>query len=399
MNDQDEDTIDVTSATATEDEIRAALGGEPEVEAKPAKKAVVPPTEAETDEGDDVDLEDDGDAPVVVKPVAKVAAPQTEEEKQQLAKERKIADRKRRLATDNATYEDNVRRLGGTVPTFIKRKYANPQAEIDHLSRHRHEVLNELNRVLRDGAKPQPQAATVDKTPAAGDKPAGDKTPEAKKFTFPTWDQYQVDHPDAEYTEFVDARSDARDDFKKTAEAESKKAETDAAQRAEFERTVQSQIAAQAQHVETFAEAYPDFEEKVAAVTFEQNLPTYSIVANLLRQAGADCPKVLYYLADHPQDVTRLKNAKSLLATVQTFGEITYAARLAFPDVEAEHEADDEIEEAPKKAAARPSTNAQPPTSRVRGRSTPTKTLQDLADESDDADEYIARRTRELAGG
>lgn len=393
MNPNDEETIDVMTATATEDEVRAALAPPAVEDKKPAKAVADKP--AEEAKADDLEPDDvEGDEEVAVVPPAK-----STEDTVRLAKERKVADRKQRLVADNTMYADTVRRMGGNVPVFIKRKYANPQAEIDHLSRYRHDLLTETNRVMREGGttvkptaeKPQPQA----------EKPA-EKTQEPKKFAFKTWEQYQEENPDADFTDYTDARSDARDVFKEEQRQASLKADGETRAKTEFETRVKNESAAQMAHVEAFTERYPDFQEKTAAVKVDDRSPFYPLVANLLRQAGADCPKVMYYLADRPEDVTRLMNAASVVAAIETFGELKYAARLAYPDTDttSDAEIDDEAPvPLPKKTAARASTNASTPLSGVRGRTTTTQSLQDLADEDDDADKYIARRTRELAGG
>lgn len=372
MNSDLSDSIEVDSGTQTADEVIASLA------------AVAPPPVAkETPVGDppadQVDDEADDDTPAVAAPAKPVDA----SEAGRVLADARTVKRITALKEHTTLYADNIRKLGGTVPEFKARTYGKPVEEIDHLSRYRHELLEAFNKTL--AAPPRPAQ------PAKPTPPAADATPKpaapVKKFEFASWEKYQEEHPDADYTDYTDARSDARDAHKDEQRAAERAAKDSETHEAETQRQIATEARATEAHIEAYAAKNPEFFARLATVNIgDVNLPTFPIVNGLLRKSGANTPVILDYLADHQDDVTRLMGSGSLADTLQTFGEIRYAALQAAKQAPAEGDAE------PPVSKARPSTNAPAPIARVPGLASPTRTLADIAADDDDADAYIAKK-------
>jgi hypothetical protein len=370
------DDITVTTATRTEDEVRASLGVPVEKKADPPPaddtKTTEPP--AATPELED---EADSDAP----------DPEVSEAARKLRMGR--ADvRKTRLRDDITLYEDNIRSLGGAVPPPLEKKeYANAQAEIDALSRRKNELLREFNKTLKNkpaapaAAKVPPPARPA--APAAGD-PKAAADPNQPKFEFASFDEWQAKHPEKDYTDYTDARSDARYEHNRRVDAYH--AEQTARVQAERDAvtTVESAI-------ETFKAAHPNYDEVTTACNLDALGPNRLEVfrAAMLRE-GTNAPALLYHLATNPAEVSRLAQTRTPVDLLAVIGELRYAARTSAPAASAAAPA------APA-APAKPVTSAPAPMRPVGGSATPTRTAADASADTEDADEYIARRRRETA--
>jgi len=239
-------------------------------------------------------------------------------------------------------------------------------------------------------ATPTPSAPAADAAPAAAPLAA-------PQFTFPTFDEYQAKHPDADYDAYQDARSDARDAWREgvkraTAAHEARKEAVLASRRAEAEAAATYET-----HKEAFAAKHPDYDEVLNRVQLPAVLdaqgrkvdaPVVGPFRDLLLRAGADAPQILYYLGQHPDVADRVFTSRGPADLIATFTEVKLRAvgpSSARPPTPA--------------AAARPSrpvTDAPPPLSAVPGGATHIPSLQQLADGDDDADAYIARRRQDL---
>lgn len=371
------DDITVTTATRTEDEVRASLGVPAEKKDEPpADDTKTPEPPAATPELED---EADSDAP----------DPEVSEAARRLRMGR--ADvRKTRLRDDITLYEDNIRSLGGTVPPPLDKKdYANAQAEIDALSRRKNELLREFNKTLKAKpaapAAPRPQPPARPAAPPAAGDPKAAADPNQPTFAFESFDEWQATHPDKDYTDYTDARSDARYDHNRRVDAYH--AEQTARVQAERDAvtTVESAI-------DTFKAAHPNYDEVTSACNLDALGPNRLQVfrAAMLRE-GVNAPALLYHLATHPTEVARLAETQTPVDLLAVIGELRYAARTSAPAASAAAPA------APA-APAKPVTSAPAPMRPVGGSATPTRTAAEAAADTDDADEYIARRLRELSG-
>jgi len=229
-----------------------------------------------------------------------------------------------------------------------------------------------------DRLRTAPPKAEVPPTPAPkpGAPPAAGSSA-APEFTFPTWEVYQGDHPDAEYHTYIDERSDARYAFND--QQRQVKDRQDARDRAEHNARVTF-----SSEETSFKAAHPDYDEKVTAFTFEDG-PTVVPIQQLVLKAGKDGPAILYYLATHGDDATRLLQSRTPGELLETFGEIKYAAKVA-----ATPPAAPVAGPAPPK---KPTSTAPAPVSTPKGSADATRSLHAIAEDDEDADAYIARRT------
>jgi hypothetical protein len=373
------DDITVTTATRTEDEVRASLGVPAEKKADPPPaddtKTTEPP--AATPELED---EADSDAP----------DPEVSEAARKLRMGR--ADvRKTRLRDDITLYEDNIRSLGGAVPPPLEKKeYANAQAEIDALSRRKNELLREFNKTLKNkpaapAAPPKPQPIARPAAPAAGD-PKAAADPNRPTFEFANFDEWQAKHPEKDYTDYTDARTDARHEHLRRVDAYD--AEQTARVQAEHDAvtTIESAIT-------TFKAEHADYDEVTQACNLDALGPNRLEVfrAAMLRE-GTNAPALLYHLAKNPAEVSRLGQTRTPVDLLAVIGELRYAARTSAPAAPAAA-----VAAAAPAAPAKPVTSAPAPMRPVGGSATPTRTAADAAADTEDADEYIARRKREAA--
>lgn len=373
MKDELADSIEVTSATMSTEEMEVALG-------------VKKPAAAEA-EGADDQHEDEEHEPAAT-PAATPAT--TASDAGRVLADARSTKRIERLKGDTALYTDTLTRLGVRLPEFTARTYGKPTDEIDHLSRHRYELLEALNGHLKaKPPAPRPQApAQPARQTVAETRPTPAPAPEAPKpFKFESWDEYQVSHPDAEFTEYSDARSDARDAHKE----EQRRVQNETTQRETRQREeaarVEGEQSALERHVDAYEQANPGFNERLKTVDIgDEANPAFAIVKRLVRESGEKAGPILDYLAGHPEDATRLMGSRSAGEVVMTFGEISYAARL--PKAQAPAEGQPAATRVP---TARPSTNAPAPIARVPGTASPSQTLAQLADnDDDDADAFIA---------
>jgi hypothetical protein len=395
------DDITVTTATQTEAEVRASLDA-PAV-TPPVEKPAVPPVEKPAEKPAVVaatpEAEADSDRP----------DPEVSEAARTLRKSR-LSEKVARIDGDIQLYEDNIRRLGGQVPPFVPREYPNPQAKIDHLTRRRHELLEQTNRLLRTPPRREPEVPKPAADPNAA-KPATGELVEPK-FEFQTWEQYQVQHPEADYTEYTDARTDAR--YAWNEGVRQAKASHAADQQRATERDTQRATAfsEMEQHAATYKAAHPEFDTRLTdlgahllaqggasmengAITFGAK---WSSVRDLLYRTPKEVAPVLDYLATHPDDVARLLRAPTPADLHDTVAEIRFTVRAAAPAAPASAAAPAVAAPAAVVPAAppKPTTAAPAPLEPVSGTAQSTRTLQQLADDSENADDYIALRRREL---
>lgn len=277
------------------------------------------------------------------------------------------------------------------------------QDEINDLTRTRHSTRAEVETARRELAQLRQELVDL-KTPPAERKPAGavPGKPAARDaaptFSFPTHEQYQAEHPDASWDEYADARSDARYEFNRSNER------AEAAR--EAERTAQREAFTSATaHEAAFKIDHPDYDTKLAAFELPgvevvdgqvvRATAQYLGVQRLLLRAGKDAPAILYFLADHHDDATRLLTASDPAALLETFGEIKYAAKAALATPPAAPAARAGEPAPPVEAPPKPRTSAPAPLTPVPGASSHTRTLQQVAEDDDDADAYIATRRQQ----
>lgn len=405
LNDTFED-VTVTTATRSEDEIRASLG-------EPAKAAVSAPTAEE--------VEQEAESP---KPDAELS------DAGRKLREGRKAERKARLQDEVSTYEESIRALGGVVPAPEKREYKSVQDELDHLTRRRYELSKTNVELLKKSKKPAPPTGEVARPGAAA--PAAPTEKPTFEFKFPTWEEYQGQHPEAEYTEYVDARNDARDEAKDSHrqavakwehEQRTATATSEAAKRAEAEAPL---IAQHQTAVESFKAEHADYDEVTSQVNVEhlkahvltdvrtgQAVTTkFHILRDELLRDPNTAPSIQYYLGQHPEMLDLVVQAKNRPELFAAFGAIRYAAKAAFttatPAPRPSGEKPAAGAPAPAAAAvAPPAVAAQPPKPKpgapapleaVSGASHARSAAQ-IAEDSEDADPYIDARMAEARRG
>lgn len=376
------DDITITSATVGPEEIRRQLGV-PEPEPTPEERATLEAQDdAQTDEGDEGDAQTEtGERP---KPTAASEAGRV------LQAAKRDAGRKVRIQEDIDLYAQNIAALGGKVPEAKAEDYGGSrQKEIDALTRRRYDLNRQLNGLLKakpaprvDAPRPvappaQPRAATP---PADGTAaPAKPTAPPAPVFKFASWDEYQEQHPEAQYDDYRDAREDARSDFRRATEDR-------AAREARYTAGIQQALTQHHEAADAFKAATPDFDEKTSAIKVNNTLPSYQALQMSILRAGADGPKILYYLANNPELVQRLEASPSREAFIETFTEARIAALRPTGSTSV----------AVAAPAAVPKNTAPAPLTPVAGGATTARSLKALAETDDDADAYIAERSRQL---
>jgi hypothetical protein len=333
----DDDIITVTSATQTEAELRTSLGV-PDDAPAPESPPPVP---------DEAALEQEADSPKTDADVSEAA---------------RVLRRSRS--------EKKV------LKEIALRKQAEERAE------RAERALADRDRVIPPAAAPPPSP-----TPAAGDAAPAAAPPAAPTFKFPTFDEYQVEHPDADYDAYQDARSDARDAWREgQRQAVIAQRSFEAAQ-AEAKRAVHRRVEEYGAHEKTFIDAHPDYNEVLAkvslALTDEHGRPylppTIKPLQDLLLRAGERGPQVLYYLGQHPDEAQTLLAAPTPADLIAGFTEVKLKATAT-------------ADTPPVRQPSKPTTDAPAPLSAVSGGAQHTPTLQSLADDGEDADAYIAAR-------
>lgn len=327
--------VTVTSATQTDAEVRASLGEPPVVEEKP-------PVVEKTDE----EKAQDAEALEVDQHLDKVEPPKAGETAEEKASRQKRA-------------------TGKVLKEIALRKQAEERADAAERE------LKEL-RTRHQAPKPAPTPGAK-----APDAPIADGKDSAPKFEFPTFDEYQEKNPDADLRDYTIALTDARTEFLQTRATERATADAVAASERELTTTHKSAEA-------EFRAAHPDYEEKLKNVVLPPDKepgvrdPLVRDLEVMVLKAGKEGPAILYFLGQNPAEVTRLTSAQSRTELAMTFGEIRGAARasLASPSGDL-----------PK---PKPKTHAPAPITPTPGEHKTERSLQDIADEDEDADAYIA---------
>lgn len=351
----DEDAITVTTATRTPEQVRADFGMEPTAE-------------------------DLADAITTVH-----------------ADEKAEAEKAAAAATAASPLEQELDRI--EPPTSDE----TPAQKAERRDRSTKKILKEiaLRKQAEDRAEAAEQALAAERAkqtpPPAGDKKADAPiaaAAAAPTFTFPSFPDYQEQHPDAEWDDYNDARTDAR--YAWNEEQRAITARRTQAQQAEHEVLTKAQASAA-----TFKETHPDYDTVVALKTpsfpeghARAGQPTDQVIAlrQLVLEQGEKTPAFLYYLGSHPDETQKFFDAATPAHTLRLFGKLesTVEAWLAAPPPAPPPE---------KKAAAatpKPVTNAPAPLSEVKGGAEHLRSLASLAEDDDDADAYIARRKQEM---
>lgn len=368
--------VTVTSATQSVAEVQRDLGI---VEPPAPVDAAIPAAVAAVPDADpDLEQEADSDRPDTQLSDAGRAL-----------RANRLDTRVRKLKDDITLYEDTIRSAGGTPKAPEVRLYANPQAELDHLTRIKHDRMEEVNKALR--AKPLVAAAppvAVAPPPAAAPVAPLAAAPPVKTFTFETFEQWQEQHPDGDFVGYTMALNTAQWGFFQ------KQADDDRHQKAEAARYSEGLTKAQAS-VASYKATHPDYEAHVSTLRWDPESPQVRDLHGLLIDHPEDAPAVLDYLGTHPEAVAQIltANAQSKLymafASIQT--EVRLAAKAASISGGTPPAAVVPSAPAPVAAAA-PVTDAPAPATQVKGGAAHTRTLQQIADDGEDADAYIAAR-------
>jgi hypothetical protein len=263
------------------------------------------------------------------------------------------------------------------------------QAEIEDLARKRTQARldyerEELERAQRRETQPPAKPAA---TP-----PAAHPAPDPDTFTFATYDQYQADHPDADYEEYTDARTDARFAWNQ------RKVARETAQREFARQDAEQQQRYDAAQV-AFRQTHADYDAALESTVLPATPVTTPLadgspapLYQLIRNTGEKSPQILYYLAKHPEEAQTLAHAPNPSALIYAFAQMEMRATGAVSAPPAQRPTSPPEPKQPQT----PITSASAPLTPVGGVAQHTRTLQSIADEDDDADAYIARRRAEL---
>lgn len=368
------DEIELESATATAEEMAAALG-----DTRTAKVSDVETRDA-------VEDKPKAEAPVAAAVVAPVAAvvPATDARSEF---ERKVDELDPPLP-DETPAQRTVRM--GRGERRILGLLSRTKSTEDQLT----EARAEIARLKTAPANPAP----------ASPAPKGDEPPVEPPFVFPDWNTYSEKNPEATHEQYIDARQDARLEHK-TAFATAKE-EHDARARVTRERETSDKALndRRTQHVDAFRAANPTYDDAMQTL---MDVPLTPAVSAALDDLDDLAPAVLMHYAAHKDDylaVLKLRPtaqavaiheiARTLKAAEAPAPEVTPAPATSTVDAPAAPAARPTV--VPKPALpSRPSSDAPNPTSVVSGGAQPTVDLTRLAAEDDDADGYIAARTRQ----
>lgn len=381
----DDSNITVTTATRSEADVRASL------EPAPVEKPVV--DEAAATLAAAKVLDDEADSPKTDAEISEAA---------RTLRSSKLTTRKARISRDTELYADTIRSLGGTPVAIETREYKAPSEEIDHLTGYRHKLHDQMNRLLK-GRKPAIPAAPAKPAPAVAEKPAaGDDASTiaaaaASKFTFPTFEQYQEKHAEASWEEYLDARSDARRDFTQARERETAAA-------SEQEASYVAALEQSQQHQADWVATHPDHVEKLKKIDLSpfgvvvedgqivDAPPQFATLQRLILNAGQAGPAINEYIADNPAELARLMTARTPAAQLEAFVEVKLAAKTAAAAAPAAPVA------VAKPAAAeplKPKPGAPAPLGAMPAGAPHTKSASQVSADSEDADEYIAKRRQQ----
>jgi len=108
-----------------------------------------------------------------------------------------------------------------------------------------------------------------------------------KKFTFPTWEKYSEQHPEATHEDYMDARDDAREEFKTN-----------------LRRQAQAEVSAETEHVETarqyrerldsYAASHPEYAQLIEE--HGESIPNSPVITRIALQSER-CGQILHSLA------------------------------------------------------------------------------------------------------
>lgn len=338
----DDYDLTIVSTSDSEDAIRHAI----DADDFPTEEA-----EEDGDAGDATDTRGAGDedreaaAPVTETP-AKAATPVVIDGDYEDAPAHETADaRSQRI-------ERNVRRIQTLVA-----KNAN---QGQHIS-----TLAEENARLRAALDGRESGRTRD-----ADIPREPTAPAA--FTFPKWEDYATEHPDATHEDYIDARTDARivfNDQKKTTEADRERRRQAAA-------TLQAEAD---QSIAAVRTAIPDWDTVVRA----SKAPLTDVMHKTMLKQGELGARIVYHLAK-PEHLAEAQRIAALEPEDQV-AAILDLRDIVRPKTAAKTTPETPAEEQPLTSRRR-SSAAPPPLKPVPGEARSTPDLSDL-----DADSYMDR--------
>lgn len=276
------------------------------------------------------------------------------------------------------------------------------QTEIDELVHTREKTREDVDRLKKLRAElatpPKPADAAV---PKPDDKPAENAAP---KFKFQTYEQYQAEHPNAPWEDYLEARDEAREVFSEARRKDTEAKGREAAERTRQDAEVRVAFEETNTHVQAFKAERPDFDDKLSSFSFPgvelsatgqllKATNQYLGLQKLLLRDPKAAPSILYYLATHHDDATRLSTAQTPTDLIEIFGEVKLAARTATPAKAAG--ALPSVD-----APVKPRSSAPAPIDTVPGASSHARSSAQVSEaDGDDADSYIEQRRREQGLG
>ena len=254
--------VTITSFGHTEEELRAAIEGEPDADDEGEKPALDPdPAKAAKPAEEPAKVEE---PPVTTPADGQEAFEPAPTGKTETADER--ADRLERNVA--RLVAQNAKLTSDTQTAALREQNARLEGEVS---------------ALRSGRQVEPSKPT----------PA----PEPPKFEFPTWEAYQAEHPEAAHEEYIDARTDARIAFHRTIDAAT-------AARNHAVAAGQQLFNDAKPHIESFRLQQPDFDAVLAASA----APLTPAMHQAMLKSGASGPAIAYHLAkpEHLEEARRI---------------------------------------------------------------------------------------------
>lgn len=358
----DEFDITISSPVDSEETIQAALG------LREAPAGSDPGDETDTDgETDDTETTEEAKAePAKATPKQEVVAPPAKTD----------VDYEPPVAGESS--DQRTERLERNVARIIKLN-----ATVSNRDQHI-QTLREENARLKGQLEGKP--APGKEEPAAEAKPA-------PKFTFPSWEKYSEEHPEAEHEDYIDARNDAREVFKDEQKSLAAEVERQRVAREQTSRVTETILAENTTRVEAFRAQHADYDEVIAAS--KAPLTNTMHLAMLKRDWGVP---IAYHLS-LPGNLAEAQRIASLepLDQVEALIELSTTAPVAAltrslkgtatPATPARPAAE---EQRPPSVPSRRTSTAPPPIPLVAGEARTTRSLADLS-----GDEYIAERDRQ----
>lgn len=373
-----DDSIEIESATLTEAEMTAALGGTvsaPDEAVVESPATATPPTTETTTE------------PATAPAPTPAAATAT---------------------NARSEFERKVDELDPPLPNETK------EQRTVRMNRGEKRILGLLSRAKASETELESaraeiarlKAAPVTTTPSAGTPPATEP-PAIPPFRFESWDQYSEQHPEASHEDYLDARGDAREAWKTNkTRIEREHAETERFTR-ERDSSMKAVAEDTARYVNAFRAEHPEFDD---AMTSAMDLPLPPAMHAAMVAQKTFGPAIALYLAQHRDEAIRI----ATLAPIDQIGEIRdlantlKAGQTPTPSgttgATPPSPGTPETPSAPAPRAtitppagtpSRPLSDAPAPTSTVVGSATPTPSLAQLAAADEDADAYIVARQRQ----